>query len=367
MKHLLIRITAVLLAGMALLLPYPVAASSGSFIAPLTKITRIASTVPANGDINPYGVAVVQRSVGALVKGDVLVSNFNNMANAQGTGTTIVEVSPGGKVRLFAAITPKELTGPCPGGIGLTTALVELQGGWVIVGSLPTSDGSSGTAQAGCLIVLNPMGKVVETISGSPINGPWDMTAVQKGDLAVLFVTNVLNETVAASPNQTDHGTVVRIELRLDDNDPPQVIARKVIGSGFGERTDPDAMVIGPTGLALSKHGTLYVADTLANRIIAIPNALSRMSSAGTGKVVSSGGDLNGPLGLALARNGDLLAANSGNGNLVEITPAGKQVAVKMIDTTGAGAGTLFGLALTPNGKGVYFVNDGDNTLNLLH
>lgn len=367
MKNLMVRFTAVLLAGLTLMMPYSVSANSGSFIAPLNMNTQIASTVPANGDINPYGVAVVQRSVGKLVKGDVLISNFNSSANLQGTGTTIVEVAPGGKVSLFATITPKDLTGPCPGGVGLSTALVVLQEGWVIVGSLPTTDGTSATAMAGCLIVLNPKGKVVETISGSSINGPWDMTAVEKGDSAVLFVTNVLNGTVAASPNETDHGTVVRIMLSVDDEHAPRVVAHTVIGSGFGERTDPGALVIGPTGVSLSKDGTLYVADTLADRITAIPNALSRKNSAGTGKVVSIGGALNGPLGLALAPNGDILAVNAGDGNLVEITPAGKQVTVKMIDTTGAGAGTLFGLALSPNGKGLYFVNDGDNTLDLLH
>lgn len=367
MKNLMVRLTSVLLAGLTLLIPSPVSANSGSFIAPLNMITQIASTVPANGDINPYGVAIVQHSVGALVKGDVLVSNFNSGANLQGTGTTIVEVAPGGKVILFATITPKDLTGPCPGGVGLSTALVALRAGWVIVGSLPTTDGTSATAQAGCLIVLNSKGKVVETISGSSINGPWDMAAVEKGDSAALFVTNVLNGTVAASPKEVDHGTVVRIMLSLDDKDAPRVVGRTVIGSGFGERTDPGALVIGPTGVSLGKNGTLYVADTLANRITAIPNALSRKNSAGIGKVVSIGGALNGPLGLALAPNGDILAANAGDGNLVEITPAGKQVAVKMVDTTGAGAGTLFGLALTPNGKGLYFVNDGNNTLNLLH
>jgi hypothetical protein len=367
MKNRLFRFAAAFLAGIAFLIPSPVYASSGAFITPLDTITRIASTVPANGDINPYGVAVVQHSVGTLVKGDVLVSNFNNSSNAQGTGTTIVEVAPGGAVTLFASITTADLTGPCPGGVGLTTALAVLKEGWVIVGSLPTSDGSAATAQAGCLIVLNPKGKVVETISGSAINGPWDMTAVEKGHTALLFVANVLNDTVAASPNETDHGTIARITLALDGSHAPHVTARTVIGSGFGERTDPGALVIGPTGLALGEDGTLYVADTLANRIIALPNALSRKNSAGTGKVLSSGGALNGPLGLALAPDGHILAANAGDGNLVEITPGGTQVGMKMIDTTGAGAGTLFGLALAPGNKGIYFVNDGDNTLNLLH
>jgi len=367
MKKIMARFIAVLLAGLTLLMPTPAFAASSPFIDSLKMNTQIASTVPANGDINPYGVAVVQHSIGTLVKGDILVSNFNNSGNAQGTGTTIVEVTPGGKVKLFATIIAADLPGSCPGGVGLTTALVVLRQGWVIVGSLPTSDGKSDTAQAGCLIVLNPGGKVVETISGSPINGPWDMTAFEKGNSAVLFVTNVLNGTVAASPNETDQGTVVRIELSLDNKEAPKVGAKTVIGSGFGERTDPDALVIGPTGVSLSKDGTLYVADTLASQITAIPNALSRNNSAGIGKVVSSGGSLNVPLGLILAKNGDILATNGGDGNLVEVTPAGKQVATKMIDSTGAGAGTLFGLSLTPNGKGVYFVNDGNNTLNLLH
>jgi hypothetical protein len=367
MKNLLVRFTGVLLIGLILLIPTPVLASSGGFIDLLPMNTQVASTVPANGDVNPYGVAVVQQSVGALVKNDILVSNFNNSANSQGTGTTIVQVDPGGKVNLFATITPQDLPGACPGGVGLTTALVVLREGWVIVGSLPTSDGTSATAQAGCLIVLDAMGKVVETISGSPINGPWDMTAIERGHFAVLFVTNVLNGTVAGSPNEVDQGTVVRVVLALHGKHAPRVLNQTVIGSGFGERTDPGALVIGPTGDSLGKNGTLYVADTLANRITAIPNALFRRNSADTGKVISSGGGLNGPLGMTLAPNGDILTANAGDGNLVETTPGGKQVSVKMIDTTGTGAGTLFGLSLTPDRKGVYFVNDGNNTLNLLH
>ena len=60
--------------------------------------------MPANGDVNPYGVAVVPRSTGRLYRGDVLVSNFNDKTNTQGTGTTIVQVSPHGKVSLFAGI-----------------------------------------------------------------------------------------------------------------------------------------------------------------------------------------------------------------------------------------------------------------------
>jgi hypothetical protein len=358
-----------------LLLPGMASAGGGSFIGPLTHNDQIASTVPANGDVNPYGVAVVHRSIGALVQGDVLVSNFNKITNLQGTGTTIVQIAPDGHRSLFANIMPSDLRGSCPGGIGLTTALVALRSGWVIVGSLPTSDGMAATAQAGCLIVLNSRGHVVETLSGGLINGPWDMTAAEGAHWAALFVTNVLNGTVAANGGTVNRGTVVRIGLSIPDEEDngdrhsslPREISRTVIGSGFGEKTDPNALVIGPTGVGLGRDGTLYVADTLANRIAAIPNALFRSSSAGTGSTVSQGNGLNGPLGLTIAPNGDILTVNSGDGNMVETTPHGAQVATKMVDVTKAGAGTLFGLDIAPSGKGVYFVNDGDNALYLLH
>jgi hypothetical protein len=87
---------------------------------------------------------------------------------------------------------------------------------------------------------------------------------------------------------------------------------------------------------------------------------------------VTSGGSLNAPLGLTIAPNGDIITMNGGDGNAVETTMSGHQVVTKALDTTpvaGAspGAGTLFGLAVAPNGHSLYFVDDGTNTLNLLH
>jgi len=355
----------------------PALATASSFIGSLT-VTPGPSTIPPNGDINPYGVAVVPRSSGKLMRGHILISNFNNSQNLQGTGTTIVDIAPDGTFSVFAHIDAAKLPGPCPGGVGLTTALSVLRNGWVIVGSLPTTDGTSATAKAGCLLVLNNTGKVVETFSGTRfgvrINGPWDMTALDFGDFAELFVTNVLNGTVAANGNVVAKGTVIRILLSVpgeeegdDDRGVPRERRRTIIGSGFPERTDPAALVIGPTGLGLASDGTLYVADTLPNRIAAISNAVFRRKSAGTGRTVSVGVNLNQPLGLALAPNGDVLSVNAGDGNIVETTPGGSQIAVKNIDTSGAGAGTLFGLAFTLDHKSIYFVDDGDNTLDLLH
>src|SRR5215475_407787 len=341
-----------------------------SFIGQFHRIRTVASTVPGNGDVNPYGVAVVRHTMGSLVKGNVLVSNFNNSANLQGTGTTIVQVSPGGRQTLFAQIDASKLPGRCPGGVGLTTALGILPGGWVVVGSLPTADGTGATAQAGCLLVISNTGRVAETIAGHGINGPWDMATVSAGSLAALFVSNVLNGTVAANGATVNRGTVERLTLLLRGSKPPLLVAHAIIGSGFGEHTDPAALVVGPTGLGLDSHGALFVADSAGNRITAIPAALVRLTSAGTGKVVTTGGKLDTPLGLTIAPNGDVLTVNGGDGFIVETTPGGKQAASFLLDNSGGpppGAGALFGLAVTPNANGVYYVDDAANTFNLFH
>jgi hypothetical protein len=95
-----------------------------------------------------------------------------------------------------------------------------------------------------------------------------------------------------------------------------------------------------------------------------INNAVKRHNSAGTGRTFTAGGNLSTPLGLALAPNGNVLTVNAGDGNLVETRPTG-QIAVRVLDTT-TGAGSLFGLAVNPSARSVYYVDDGTNTLNLL-
>ncbi len=129
-------------------------------------------------DANPYGVAVVPTSTGKLVAGDVLVSNFNDAANSQGTGVTIMQISPVGKASVFA-----NLSGQVKVPLGLTTALSVFHNGNVVVGSLPTRNGKSNTATSGALYVINSAGKVIETIKGGDINGPWDMSAYDRGQL----------------------------------------------------------------------------------------------------------------------------------------------------------------------------------------
>jgi hypothetical protein len=383
---------------------------STPFIKKFSTVTQGASSAPSAGfeagDQNPYGVWVIPRTVGNLIKGNILVSNFNNAGtaptgNLQGTGSSIVQYSPDAQSQTtFAEINASTLPGSCPGGVGLTTALVVLRSGWVVVGSLPTTDGTIGTVGLGCLIVLDANGNPVETFSGGDIAGPWDMTARDDGEKAQLFFSNVLNGNVASAPADTPvyAGTVVRMTLSTPPQGSgiPSMIETTVIGSGFPEENDPAALIIGPTGVALASgedegqggdsqsarhhHGgggksqggdeggngsTLYVADTVSSRIARIDGASDRNSSAGIGHTVSTGGSLKGPLGLIIAPNGDILSVNSGDGNIVETTPHGIQTATALLAP--AGAGSLFGLAVVPGGSGIYFVDDSENQLNLFH
>jgi hypothetical protein len=342
-------------------------ATPSAFLSPLHTVATVGSTVPANGDVNPYGLEVVPNTVGSLTAGDYLISNFNAKSNNQGTGTTIVELTPSGKQSLFATINANSLPGACPGGVGLTTALSILPGGYVVVGSLPTANGMSATAKFGCLIVLDSHGKPVETIAGSGIQGPWDMTSVTQGSTTTLFVSNALNGGAHEGLATVDNSTVLRIRLSTSPGHAPKVQSEQVVANKIPWRDDKAALVIGPTGLALAKNGTLYVADTLKSRIIAIPNAMTRTTAlADKGITLSSGGHLNQPLGLILAPNGDILTTNAGNGNIVETTPSGHQIATAAGDAK-TGAGSLFGLAIAPGGKGLLYVDDGFNTLRLLH
>jgi hypothetical protein len=346
----------------------PARSSSGStFLSSLGKPERLASTVPANGDVNPYGVAVVQSTIGGLVKGDTLVSNFNDKANAQGTGTTIMEIAPSGSVHTFANVGTLPASDSCPGGVGLTTALSILPGGWVVVGSLPAGAGGALPAvnPAGCLIVLNSSGHVAETWSNANINGPWDMTAVTTSSGADLFVANSLSRPAGAN-NTPSVGvcTVVRINVSLASGEMPRLTSSTVVGSKFVWRANKAAFIQSPTGVAIASNGTLYVAETVGSRITKIPNAMTRTTpiADGTG-TLSSGGGLNGPLGLVLAPNGDLIALNGNDGNIVEINPQGKQVA--KVTLVANGAGDLFGAAIEPGNHGLLFVNDGTNALDV--
>ncbi len=347
-----------------------------SLLATIRHHRTLASTVADNGDLNPYAIIVAPVSAGKIHQGDILVDNFNKVSNLQGTGTTIIDYNPATKQTTLIAELPSHLP-HCPVGVGLTTAMTMLKSGWLIVGSTPSADGTTRTKGNGALLVLDANGKFVSLWTGPNINGPWgNIACIDNGTTATLFVSmagfDVPGPTVrdpkTGLPVTVNKATVLRLELSIPDGKPPVMKSQTVIGDGFGERASKSAFLVGPTGLALGADNTLFVSDGVGNQIVAISDATTRTTSAGMGRTVTKDGLLKRPLALTMAPNGHLLVCNALNGQVVEVDPVtGQQLCAQWIDSDQAqippGNGDLFGITMTPDGKGFYYVEDDVSTI----
>jgi hypothetical protein len=341
------------------------AAQEGSF---LPGTTRVVSTAPmtnglGNGDLNPYGVAFVPDGFsagGTINPGDVLVSNFNASSNQQGTGTTIVDVPPGGPLTLFFT----SVTEP-----GLTTALNVLRMGFVLVGNFPAV-GKMGVCPGdgpGSIQVIDKFGNLVgQPYTDASVQGPWDSALFDQGNKALYFVANALS------------GNVVRYNLTVGGPggvtfNNPTVIAT------YPQTCDASTFVDAPTGLVYDSHkDVLYVASTFDNKVFAISNAGHRNGTANKGTVVYDDPEhLHGALGLAMAPNGHLLVTNNDSqqlgfldpnnpgahpSELVEFTVKGEFVKQISIDPTPGGS---FGLAVESLGHGTAKLAAVDDSVNL--
>jgi hypothetical protein len=339
------------------------AGGSHGFIDELAASPSVSiSTIPANGDSNPYGITVVQADGGVLHKGDVLIANFNSSSGFQGTGTTIVRIDPNTQSQsvFFDASTV--------GVMGVNTALAVLANDVVVVGATPLdTSGATPTVDNGVLLFIDANGNLITTLSDSQLlRGPWDMTVNDSDPRNPrLFVSCVLD------------GSVVRIDTNIGGTvgaPTVQFDSLTRIGSGFAFRTDTNALVVGPTGLAWQSAGDrLFVADTGANRLARLDDASDVGFDEGNGATVFSGGPLQGPLGLVLTPqrhllmvNGDAQASNNPFNLLIEATTNGSLVDTRQLDNQASGA--LFGIALGEfQGKtSLFYVDDNSATLNIL-
>ena len=325
----------------------------------------VSSTIPGNGDLNPYGVAFVPQGFpggGSIAPGDVLVSNFNNLNNLQGTGVTIIKLTPNGAVApsVAAGSTGNALTFFTSKLSGLTTALGLLRGGFVLVGNVPTTDGTINTISQGALQVIDRNGKVVQILSNSTfLDSPWDLTINDNGDQAQVFVSNVLS------------GTVSRIDLAVGRSN-VTVLRTTEIAMGYAHQPNAAALVLGPTGLAYEKAtDTLYVASTADNEIFAVPHAGVAASFVLKGTPVFVNPHLRGPLALVFAPNGDLLTANGDAVNsdpthpseIVEFTKSGEFIREFNVD---AGQGGAFGIATVLSGPSPFNFSAVDDVPNVV-
>ena len=328
----------------------------------------VSSTTPLNGDGNPYGVAIVPSgfpSGGKIKPGDILVSNFNNSMGLQGAGTTIIQLTPNGIVSPSGSAT----TFFQGSGLGLTTALGVLRRGFVLVGSVSTTDGKFGTIQAGPLLFLDKNGnQVAPSPYTAGLDGPWDLTIDDEFDHAHVFVSNVLN------------GTVTRLDLRVAASS-VTVTRATVIATGYTVMQNSAALITGPTGLAYdARDDVLFVASTTDNTIFAVSRAERRTGSSGPGTIVFQDQHLRGPLALAFAPNGHLLTANGDAllasadptqpSEIVEFTTSGKFVGQFNVDAAEGGA---FGMAVSDAKPGesqnsalFAFVDDNNNSIYVL-
>ena len=341
---------------------FPFPKARGPIIPQLPATPTVsATTIPANGDVNPYGVAIVPTNGyffnGLLRPGDVLVSNFNNNTNVQGTGTTIVKVNPNGHTSLF-------YTSPVPG-VGLPLAV--LSDGFVVVGNAPTPDATLAHMGKGEIQFIDRFGHSVLTLTDpNLINGPWGSAVNDHGVLDQLFVSNALT------------GAITRIDVRVMPGlDQVQLMGMTQIASGYTVTPSAAAVVLAPAGLAYDPStDSLYVASTGDNAIYSVSHASRTFTDSGRGSlVIADPAHLNGPIGLALTTNGHILTTNGDafsatppatlpTSALVEYTTASQFVALRSLDPN---AGAAFGVALRNDFGRVTLVtvNDSLNNLNL--
>jgi DNA-binding beta-propeller fold protein YncE len=145
-----------------------------------------------------------------------------------------------------------------------------------------------------------------------------------------------------------------------------------VLANGFSHRTDPAALVLGPSGLAYdSVHDTLFVASSTDNAIYEIPHAVTTSATISATLVFQDAVHLHGPLDLALLPNGHLLVADSDGSNadpnqpseLVEYSATGTFLGQMSIDPNNGGA---FGLGVNNIGCGTVQLAAVDDNANAL-
>ena len=325
------------------------AVNAQSILATLNTEQTIGSTSPSTPhDVNPYGLDIAKVSAGMITAGDLVVCDFNDPGNVQGTGTEIVSLHP-------------------------------------TVGAVPTLIAKSNTLQGCNAIAMAPNGKIwaaafrandnpIFTSSGELVtalsNGPWHHPfgeAFAGGAHPAFYVSNAAD------------GSLVRVSV-------PD-LTFTVIATGFPVNGGKPGSILSPSGLNYQSSGDiLYVVDGTNNTLYAIDNVSSvgangiAVNASGTSftgpsaadaHVIFSGPPLNGPISSAILFNGNIAMGNTldpdGQNLIVEVSPSGQLLDVKNVDTGAAGA--LFGMVASGNSAAttkLYFNDDNDNTVKVL-
>lgn len=329
-------------------------AGAVSVLDQLHSSTTIGSTIdPTNGDQNPYGLDIARITSGKLTAGDLVVSNFNDAANVQGTGTSIIALhpTPGSKPRHIIA--SSLLHGP-------TELTID-----------PEDNIFNAVFVARKVPVYNSNGAFA-----AALNGPWD----KPFGIAYANRGGILGQRAFYESNAGSSGTIVRINRASNGAS----FSFQTIARGFPVNGGVPGTELGPSGLQYDNtRDRLYIVDGTnnavyyfehastipANAIVVNPGGMTFSGPfASRAHVLFSGAPVSGPISSALLFNGNLVVGNTGDptgvNNMVEISPAGKLLAVKNVDNGASGA--IFGMVASGTSVAttkLYFNDDNANAV----
>jgi hypothetical protein len=330
-----------------------------SILKKLTKDVVIGSTVdPTNGDMGPRGLSLVKTNYG-LKKGQLAVCNFEDSTGTAGNGTTIEILGP--------------QTGSKP-----TTFVQSSQIQGCADDVVNNSNGICATGMtSGLLVCFNNKAKVQKTY-GSPFEVPFydvDASCPAKSSFCGYSA-----EYIFGSDAKT--GSIVNFSINLYGNPKETQVA-----TGFAVNNQSGWSALGPSGLSYyPKKDTLYIADGVDNTIVGFNNASEllvtneitvlkggkkfscKYPSTTCGKLVRAGAPLAHPVAMTMLWNGNLIVANTkGATTLVELTPSGKILDKKVIDSSKpAGVFGLLAKGSSDSNTVLYYTDTNDNSLHEL-
>ncbi len=333
-----------------------------SILKKLTKDVEIGSTVdPANGDMGPRALSVVRSTFG-LKKGQLLVCNFEDSSGAAGKGTTIDVLDPKPHSNP-ATFTRNAAIQGCDG--NAVTENNQVYGTGMLSGLASQFD-QNGTLKASYSTHMVAPFADADAYCGEPY----------------------APEDIYVSDSKT--GAVIKISFIAVRGGKPKIT--EVI-SGFGVNKSSGWSALGPSGIQYNStrtgslcNDTLYIVDGADNTVVSVSNASNLLAKDEIvvlpggkkfkclnpkdtcAKLVYSGSPLDAPVASALLPNGNLIVANTKGGNvLVELTPAGKVLATKTLDTSKTAH--VFGLVATGTSDSdtvLFYTDTGTNTLHEL-
>ena len=331
-----------------------VPASSVSVLKALAHERTVGSARdPATGDLNPYGLDIAKVTSGKIQAGDLVVCDFNDSSNVQGTGTAILALHPALGSHPVHIASAASLTG--------CNALAMSPAGPIWNAAFSANDNP----------IVSGNGAVLTTLSQETWHHPFGQAfapPLNASSVPAFYVSNA------------GDGSLVRVYV-----EPGPTFKFSTIVTGFPVNHGVPGSILGPSGLNYQPmNDRLYIVDGTNNALYAIDH-ISRIVSHGiavngfsfsgpqasAAHVIFHGHPLNGPISSALLFNGNIVLGNTldpnGENLMVEISPTGQLLFVRNVDA--GAAGSIFGMVASGTSLAttkLYFNDDNANSVIVL-